>query len=85
MVNVDIDKYLYNDVKKFVREHRLEYPSVKFFVQKAVSNEILYPKNKLDDFEKAYTQLKKLLDDNRFLLEEIYSLNGSVIKKRVLE
>ncbi|MFH1398671.1 MAG: hypothetical protein ABIG95_01000 [Candidatus Woesearchaeota archaeon] len=36
MVNVDIDGQLYQRMKLFVETNRLEYPSIKYFVQKTV-------------------------------------------------
>ncbi|MBS1267271.1 MAG: hypothetical protein MAG795_01243 [Candidatus Woesearchaeota archaeon] len=36
MVNVDIDSRIYEDVKQFVETNSLDYPSIKFFVQKAL-------------------------------------------------
>ena len=36
MVNVDIELEIYKDMKQVVKNNKLEYPSVKFFVQKAL-------------------------------------------------
>ena len=35
MVNVSIDTELYNQIKEHVKKHKLHYPSVRFFVQRA--------------------------------------------------
>ena len=34
MVNVDIDADLYEDIKSIVKQNRLDYPSIRHFVQK---------------------------------------------------
>ena len=34
MVNVDIDPLIYNNLKKIVQEDKINYPSIKFLVQK---------------------------------------------------
>ncbi len=40
MVNVDIETSLYDKVKKMVSEDKIRYPSIKFFVQKAVMEKL---------------------------------------------
>lgn len=40
MVNVDIDKDLYEDIKRLVRENKLNYPSIRHFVHKMLLDRI---------------------------------------------
>jgi len=40
MVNVDIDKELYDKVKLIVNGNKLEYPSVRFFVQRSLLEKV---------------------------------------------
>ena len=58
MVNVDIEKELYEDIKKAVQKKKYLYPSIKFFVQKSIYNELLSAKNYPgNDFEEVYSRL----------------------------
>lgn len=41
MVNVNIDDELYEGIKEVVKKNKYNYPSIKFFVQKAVHSEFL--------------------------------------------
>jgi len=89
MVNVDIDKSLYEDVKKLIKKNKYDYPSVKFFVQKAVYNEII-SKNGFDhnDINGVFSKLKELLQNNPELkskVDEIYSEELKKIKKGALQ
>lgn len=45
MVNVDIDPLIYNDLKKFVKDNKLNYPSVKFLVHKIIIDNLEEVKN----------------------------------------
>jgi hypothetical protein len=36
MVNVDIDPSIYKHLKRIVEQNRIEFPSIKFFVQKVL-------------------------------------------------
>jgi hypothetical protein len=36
MVTVDIDDSLYNQIKKAVEGNKIEYPSIRFYVQKVL-------------------------------------------------
>ena len=87
MVNVDIDKDLYEDIKNVIEKRKYDYASVKFFVQKAIYNEILRPKDNLDnDFDKFYSKIKELMQKNPELkskVDEIYSEEIKKIKKGV--
>lgn len=89
MVNVDIDKELYEDIKKLVRQRKYDYPSVKFFVQKVVYNEILRSKGNFDnDFEQFYSKIKELLQNKPELkskIDEIYASEIKKIKKGVVQ
>ena len=40
IVNVDIDSDLYDGIKRIIRKNKYDYPSIKFFVQKAIFNEL---------------------------------------------
>lgn len=40
MVNIDIDREIYDDLKKLVKDNKYEYPSIKFCCQKLLLNEI---------------------------------------------
>ena len=36
MVNVDVDPEIYHQLKEYVEANRLEYPSIRYFVQKVL-------------------------------------------------
>ena len=82
MVNVDLDKELYYEIKKIVRKNKYTYPSIKFFVQRAIYNEILHSNNILgENFEKFYSKIKEILRDNSQLKDEIDEVYNSEVKK----
>ena len=82
MVNVDIDRDLYNDIKKFVNKNKYLYPSVKFFVQKAVFNEIQSSKKHANnDVESLYAKIKALLSYNPELRSRIDKFYDSEVRK----
>lgn len=56
MVNVDIDGDLYEDIKSLVKQNKYDYPSVKFFVQKVVYNEL---RNSSEEFRKLKKRGKR--------------------------
>ena len=59
MVNVDIDKELYEDIKRAVQKKKYHYSSIKFFVQKAIYNELVNSKTFSDNnFDEIYSRLK---------------------------
>ncbi|MEK6983473.1 MAG: hypothetical protein AABX33_02785 [Nanoarchaeota archaeon] len=80
MVNVDIDKDLYEDVKKAVKKKKYDYASVKFFVQKAIYNELLKSKDSFDS-DKFYSKIKEFLKSNPELMSKIDETYSSEIKK----
>ena len=41
MVNVDIDADLYEDIKSIVKQNRLDYPSIRHFVQKMLLEKVV--------------------------------------------
>ena len=45
MVNVDIDADLYEDIKSIVKQDRLNYPSIRHFVQKMLLEKVVEKKN----------------------------------------
>ena len=79
MVNVDIDKDLYEDVKKIVKENKYDFPSVKFFIQKAVFNEI---KKDDSEIERFYLKVKKMLRDDPELMEKVDGVFESEARKQ---
>ena len=82
MVSVDIDRELYNDIKKMIMKYKYSYPSIKFFVQKAVYNEIQSSKKNLNnDVESFYAKIKELLAYNPELKSRINRLYDSEVKK----
>jgi len=87
MVNVDIDETLYADIKEKVKERKFEYPSIKFFVQRAICNELLGTKNSSDkDFERFYSRLKEAIKNNpdfKSKLDEAYSAEIKKIKEGI--
>ncbi|MBS3124175.1 hypothetical protein J4437_06110 [Candidatus Woesearchaeota archaeon] len=89
MVNVDIDQELYEDVKKLVKQRKYDYPSVKFFVQKVIHNELLRSKDKSDaDFDKFYSKLKEIIKHHPELkskIDEVYSSEVKKIKRGVVQ
>jgi len=44
-VNVDIDKDLYEDIKSIVRQDRVNFPSIRHFVQKMLLEKVVERKN----------------------------------------
>ena len=80
MVNVDIDKDLYEDVKEVIKKKKYDYASVKFFVQKAIYNEILSSKDSFD-FDKFYSKIKEFLKNNPELMSKIDEVYSSEVKK----
>ena len=89
MVNVDIDKDLYEDVKRIVKKNKYDYASLKFFVHKAIYNELLRSKDNFDiDFDKFYSRIKEILENNpelKFKVDEIYASEIKKIKKGVMQ
>ena len=81
MVNVDIDKELYEEIKQLIKKNKYDYSSVKFFVHKSIYNEILKSSNHLNDFESLYSQLKDLLKDNPSLKSRVEKIYSSETKK----
>lgn len=82
MVNVDIDKSLYESIKKKVKKDRYAYPSIKYFVQRAVYNEMLNSKDGSDNaFGKFYSKLKEILPDDPELISKVDAVYASEIKK----
>ena len=45
MVNVDIDEDLYEDIKQIVRQDKLNFPSIRHFVQKVLLEKVVEKKN----------------------------------------
>ena len=87
MVNVDVDNDLYKDIKEVIKKKKYDYASVKFFVQKAIYNELLKSKDNLD-FDKFYSKIKEFLKNNPELMskiDEVYSSEVKKIKKGVLQ
>jgi len=82
MVNVDIDTELYEDVKSVIKKHRYEFPSIKFFVQKAIYKEILNSTND-GSFHDFYAKLKEILRENKDVVAKIDQLYDSEIKRGV--
>ena len=80
MVNVDIEKELYEDIKKIVRQNKYDYASIKFFVQKAIYNE-LASKNNSSGNDLFYSKVKELLDSNPELKSKIDEIHDSEVKK----
>ena len=89
MVNVDIEKDLYEDIKKLIKENKYSYPSIKFFVQKAIYNELLNTKDSSNDnYSKFYLKMKDILKDNPQLMNkinEIYSSEFKISRKKVIQ
>ena len=52
MVNVDIDKDLYDDIKEVVKKDRLNFPSIRHFVQKILLDKVIEEKNNNSEKEK---------------------------------
>lgn len=46
MVNVDVDKDLYNDIREIVKKDKLNFPSIRHFVHKHLLDKIIEIKNK---------------------------------------
>ena len=87
MVNVDVDNDLYKDIKEVIKKKKYDYASVKFFVQKAIYNELLKSKDNLD-FDKFYSKIKEFLKNNPELMskiDEVYSSEVKKIKNGVLQ
>jgi len=79
MVNVDLDKQLYEEVKQLVKKHKLEFPSVKFFVQRAVVKEVKSSEHyEIEDF---YSKVKEILSNDSKLKEKV----EKIFEKRVKE
>ncbi len=51
MVNVDIDKKVYEDIKEIVNKDRLNFPSIRHFVHKILLDKIKEIKNKFKEEE----------------------------------
>ena len=82
MVNVDIDKELYEHIKGVIKKKKYDYASVKFFVQKAILNELNHSKKDSEiDFEKFYAKLKEFLRNNPELMSKIDEVYFSEVKK----
>ena len=45
LVNVDIDKDLYEDIKEVVKKDKLNFPSIRHFVQKMLFDKVTEVKN----------------------------------------
>ena len=85
MVNVDIDKELYEDVKRAVQKKGYHYSSIKFFVQKAIYNELVNSKTYADnDFDELYSRLKEIIRHNPELKAKVDEIYNSKIKKSIL-
>ena len=80
MVNVDIDNELYEEIKRAVKNNKYDYASIKFFVQKAIYNELL-KSNKNVDADEFYSKVKELLDNNPELKSKIDEAHEFEIKK----
>ena len=89
MVNVDIDKELYEHIKGVIKKKKYDYASVKFFVQKAIYNQLLISEDNFDtDFDKFYSKIKEILQNKPELkskVDEIYASEIKKIKKGVLQ
>lgn len=82
MVNVDIDKELYDSIKGIVKTRKYHYPSIKFFVQKAVYNELVNAKSFPEyNFDDIYSRLKELLERHPELKSKIEKIHTSELKK----
>ena len=87
MVNVDIDRELYHEIKQIVKKKKYDYASVKFFVHKAIYNELLRSKDNFD-FDKFYSKIKELLQNNpelKYKIDAIYAEEIKKIKKGALQ
>lgn len=87
MVNVDIDKELYEEVKQLVEKKKYDYPSVKFFVQKAVYHQMLKSKSSYEEnLDEFYSKLKILLQNYpelRSKIDEVFAAEVSAIRKAI--
>ena len=82
MVNVDIEKELYEDIKRAVQNKKYHYSSIKFFVQKAIYNELVNSKTYVDNnFDEFYSKLKEMLRSNPELMAKIDEIHHSEVKK----
>ena len=77
MVNVDIDKDLYESIKELIKKRKYEYPSVKFFVQRAIYDRILNSNNK----DYIYDSLKQIIKGSPELKDKIDVAFNSKLKK----
>ena len=87
MVNVDIEEELYEDIKKTVKQNKYDYASIKFFVQKAIYNELTSKNISSGNNELFYSKVKELLDRNPELkskIDEAYEFEIKKLKKGVL-
>lgn len=71
MVNVNIDNELYEEIKKLTKKNKYFYPSIKFFIQKAVFNELLKSKNNNHNSDVFYSKVKEIIKDNPELASKI--------------
>ena len=88
MVNVDIDEDLYEDIKALIKKFKYDYPSIKFFVQKAIYNELINSKNAGSaEIFNFYSKLKEIINHNPELqskVDEMYSSEVRKLRKGVL-
>jgi|SRR3989344_216743 len=88
LVNVDVDNDLYEEIKQIIGKRKYDYSSVKFFVQRAIYNEIQRSKGADSDFEKTFAKVKEILKHHPELkarLDEIYNSEIKKIKKGVMQ
>jgi len=81
LVNVDIDKELYEEIKEIIDKRKYDYASVKFFVQRAICNEIQKSKSADSDFERTFSKVKEILKNHPELKERLDEIYHSEIKK----
>ena len=88
MVNVDIDRELYEGIKRAVQKKKYHYSSIKFFVQKAIYNELHTSKAYSDDdIDELYSKLKETIKYNPELkakVDDVYDKELKKIKKGIL-
>ena len=88
MVNVDIEKELYDDIKQSIKKHKYHSPSVKFFVQKAIYNELHKLKSSSGNgVEEFYSKLKQFIEQYPELkskIDEVYAVELKKMKRKVL-
>ncbi|MBI2647329.1 hypothetical protein HYW99_02535, partial [Candidatus Woesearchaeota archaeon] len=69
-------------IKRAIKKNKYHYPSIKFFVQKAIYNELSsYKSSSASEVDEFYSKLKDILEQNPDLKEKIDEIYSSEIKK----